>query len=148
MASAQVCTSCAAENPAGARFCISCGTALERSCPACGTPAPEQARFCPACGSALDVPAGPPSAGAEPEAGRALGEHLPLDGAARREAVELSREERRTVTVLFADLSGYTAISETLDPEAVKALVDRALRVLPRRSGAWAATWTSTSATT
>src|SRR5438132_1352029 len=121
MASARVCTSCAAENPAGARFCISCGTALERSCPACGTPAPEQARFCPACGSALDA------AGAEPEAGRALGVRLPLDGAARREAVELSREERRTVTVLFADLSGYTAISETLDPEAVKALVDRCL---------------------
>src|SRR5204862_5477141 len=67
------------------------------------------------------------AADAAPEAGRALGEHLPLDGAARREAVELSREERRTVTVLFADLSGYTAISETLDPEAVKALVDRAL---------------------
>ena len=37
------------------------------------------------------------------------------------------REERRTVTVLFADLSGYTAIAERLDPEAVKALVDRFL---------------------
>ena len=36
-------------------------------------------------------------------------------------------EERRTVTVLFADLSGYTAIAERLDPEAVKALVDRFL---------------------
>jgi len=141
MASAPVCTNCAAENPAGARFCISCGTALERSCPACGTPAPPQARFCPACGSTLDA-AGSPSASsptgaaaerggaaaaAEPEAARAVGDHLPLDGAARREGAELSREERRTVTVLFADLSGYTAISETLDPEAVKALVDRCL---------------------
>jgi class 3 adenylate cyclase/tetratricopeptide (TPR) repeat protein len=38
---------------------------------------------------------------------------------------EVTREERRTVTVLFADLSGYTAVSERLDPEAVKALVDR-----------------------
>jgi class 3 adenylate cyclase/tetratricopeptide (TPR) repeat protein len=36
-------------------------------------------------------------------------------------------EERRTVTVLFADLSGYTAISERMDPEAVKALVDPCL---------------------
>src|SRR5437763_1714172 len=140
MAIAPVCSSCAAENPAGARFCVSCGTALERSCPACGTPSPPQARFCPACGSALDATAGAPSASSPPgaaaeragtaagaEAGRALGEHIPLDGAARRAAVELSREERRTVTVLFADLSGYTAISETLDPEAVKALVDRCL---------------------
>jgi predicted ATPase/class 3 adenylate cyclase len=31
------------------------------------------------------------------------------------------------VTVLFADLSGYTAFAERMDPEAVKALVDRAL---------------------
>jgi class 3 adenylate cyclase/tetratricopeptide (TPR) repeat protein len=39
-------------------------------------------------------------------------------------------EERRQVTVLFADLSGYTAIAERMDPEAVKGLVDRALRRL------------------
>src|SRR5262249_4523422 len=32
-------------------------------------------------------------------------------------------EERRTATILFADLSGYTAIAETLDPEAVKRLL-------------------------
>jgi class 3 adenylate cyclase/tetratricopeptide (TPR) repeat protein len=31
------------------------------------------------------------------------------------------------VTILFADLSGYTAISERLDPEALKALADRCL---------------------
>ena len=31
------------------------------------------------------------------------------------------------MTVLFADLSGYTAVAERMDPEAVKALVDRAL---------------------
>ncbi|MEA2331780.1 MAG: hypothetical protein QOH58_1918 [Thermoleophilaceae bacterium] len=36
-------------------------------------------------------------------------------------------EERRQVTVLFADLSGYTAVAERMDPEAVKALVDRVL---------------------
>jgi class 3 adenylate cyclase/predicted ATPase len=36
-------------------------------------------------------------------------------------------EERRQVTVLFADLSGYTAVAENMDPEAVKSLVDRAL---------------------
>ena len=31
------------------------------------------------------------------------------------------------MTVLFADLSGYTAFAERMDPEAVKSLVDRAL---------------------
>jgi class 3 adenylate cyclase/tetratricopeptide (TPR) repeat protein len=39
-------------------------------------------------------------------------------------------DERRQVTVLFADLSGYTAVSERMDPEAVKGLVDRCLRRL------------------
>jgi class 3 adenylate cyclase/tetratricopeptide (TPR) repeat protein len=33
------------------------------------------------------------------------------------------REERKVVTVLFADLVGFTARSETLDPEDVRALV-------------------------
>jgi class 3 adenylate cyclase/tetratricopeptide (TPR) repeat protein len=39
-------------------------------------------------------------------------------------------EERRRVTVLFADLSGYTAVAERMDPETVKGLVDRCLRRL------------------
>ena len=38
--------------------------------------------------------------------------------------LRLRGDERRIVTVLFADLVGYTALSETLDPEQVKNLVD------------------------
>lgn len=34
-------------------------------------------------------------------------------------------DQRRVATVLFADLVGFTALSESLDPEQVKALVDR-----------------------
>ena len=34
-------------------------------------------------------------------------------------------DQRRIATVLFADLVGFTALSERLDPEQVKALVDR-----------------------
>ena len=63
------------------------------------------------CGSALDAvpvpdapaPAAPPVATAIPP------------------------EERRQVTVLFADLSGYTAFAERMDPEDVKSLVDERL---------------------
>jgi class 3 adenylate cyclase/tetratricopeptide (TPR) repeat protein len=39
-------------------------------------------------------------------------------------------EERRWVTVLFADISGYTAMAERMDAELVKAMVDRCLRRL------------------
>src|SRR5687768_16833203 len=38
--------------------------------------------------------------------------------------LRLRGDERRIVTVLFADLVGYTALSETRDPEQVKNLVD------------------------
>lgn len=85
---------------------MSCGARLERRCPECNTTAPLEARFCMSCGAAL------PTSRAEPPAGP-RGSALP--------------EERRQVTVLFADLSGYTAFAERMDPEAVKALVDRAL---------------------
>src|ERR671923_1549524 len=103
------CAACGTENPAGARFCMSCGTALERRCPSCGTPAPAEARFCMTCGASLD------------------GAPTPAPRAAGPEAVAIPPEERRQVTVLFADLSGYTAFAERMDPETVKSLVDRAL---------------------
>ena len=111
------------ENPSAAQFCMACGARLERSCPECGTPALAEARFCMSCGTALDGEARP--AAATPESPAASGaleaEHIAHDGLA-----QATPEQRRTVTVLFADLSGYTAIAERLDHETVKAL-DRAL---------------------
>ena len=38
--------------------------------------------------------------------------------------LRLRGDERRIVTVLFADLVGYTSLSETRDPEQVKNLID------------------------
>lgn len=109
------CQACGTENPEGARFCMACGKALERRCPTCGADAPGEARFCMSCGGPLDAAAAPP-APAPPPPRRVLDEALP--------------EERRQVTVLFADLSGYTAMAEGMDPEAVKAVVERSLRRL------------------
>ncbi len=68
------------------------------------------------CGSALDAPG-------EAVAG-------PLEPAAISHSAPAPADERRRVTVLFADLSGYTAVSERMDPEAVKALVEASLRRL------------------
>ncbi len=42
----------------------------------------------------------------------------------------IAAEERRIVTVVFADLVGYTALSEHLDPERVKRLIDAAFERL------------------
>ena len=82
------------------------------------------------CGTAIESGAGPPDAPGMPaRAGAPAGApaRSDADGRARDSDTDGTREERRTVTVLFADLSGYTAIAERLDPEAVKALVDRFL---------------------
>lgn len=93
-----VCASCGAESPGGARFCSECGTPLERACPACGFEQPAVATFCSACGVAL------------------------REDARRAAKTTDDRQERRVVTVLFADLVGSTALGERLDPEDVREL--------------------------
>jgi class 3 adenylate cyclase/predicted ATPase len=84
--------------------CAACGATFGRGCPACGAGAPEAARFCMECGVWLDAEIAPP--------------------------VAVGVEERRTVTVMFADLSGFTAVSEQLDPELLGAVVGGAMRRL------------------
>src|SRR5260370_17469054 len=96
------CDQCGAANSTRARFCMACGAALSRGCPACGASAQAAARFCVECGAALDAPAG-----ADP--------------------AHSAAEERRTVTILFADIGGYTTLAQRLHPETLNALSDRSL---------------------
>jgi class 3 adenylate cyclase/tetratricopeptide (TPR) repeat protein len=86
------CAACGFDNAAGARFCGSCGAALEQRCPACGEAIAPGLAFCTSCGAALE-------------------------GAAT--AVP-AREERKVVTVLFCDIVGFTTRAEQLDPEDVR----------------------------
>ncbi len=113
-----LCASCGGETPSGKRFCIHCGSPARSSCPACGEPALPGARFCAECGTPL---------GSAPAAAA---------GATGATAVPVS--ERRLVSVLFADLVGFTTLSEHRDPEDVRDLLssyfDRC-RVLIERYG-------------
>lgn len=70
-------------------------------CPKCGFKNPEGAKFCNQCGAQLHV-------------------------------ISRSRDtgQRRRVAVLFADISGFTPLSETLDPEEVRDLIDACLQRL------------------
>jgi class 3 adenylate cyclase/tetratricopeptide (TPR) repeat protein len=90
---------------------MSCGAELAPVCPSCGAENPAGAKFCIECGTALTA-------------------HASTAAPAAPAATEAPPEERRQATILFADLSGYTAAAEQMDPEAVKALVDRTLRRL------------------
>ncbi len=62
------CPSCLAENPAGARFCMECCSALGMSCPSCGLELPGGALFCFQSGHRLGEQNGGPAVQPAPAA--------------------------------------------------------------------------------
>ena len=114
----QTCANCGESNPERAAFCMNCGSPLAVRCSNCGTENPPGARFCMKCGNALGS-ASTDQPGPKADTGRAHDA-----GPAQHP------EERRNASVLFADLAGYTAVAEKMDPEAVKSMIDRCLQRL------------------
>ena len=86
-------------------------------CTSCGHENSEGTKFCPECGFSLA--AGPARA----------------------------KEQRKTVTVLFCDLTGSTAHGETVDPERLRALLARYFEGMKRIVERHGAAWRSSSAT-
>src|SRR5439155_2592494 len=80
-----------------------CGVALTPTCGNCGAELPGQVRFCPNCGAAVS------------------GEGEPTPG-----------QERKLVTVLFADVTGSTGLGERLDPERLKEVMDAYFEAMRR----------------
>ncbi len=115
------CSSCGAESPPGAKFCIECGTPLSGAGAAASAAQAGPTGVVPG----TQRPSGPGGQGSG-----LFGGQIPGAGVGWGPAAGSLPEERRKATVLFADLSGYTAVAERLDPEAVKSFVDRALRRL------------------
>jgi class 3 adenylate cyclase/predicted ATPase len=110
-----ICANCGAENSAGIKFCGECGVALAVICPSCNTPNEAGRKFCGECGTALGAVAAPSPVAADP----ALSVQVPPVAAAE------PASERRLVSVLFADLVGFTPLSESRDPEEVRELLSR-----------------------
>jgi adenylate/guanylate cyclase family protein/double zinc ribbon protein len=102
------CLRCDAENRPGRRFCAACGAVLPRACSACGFLNDADERFCGGCGAAIEAQ---PAAANAPGAGRAM---VPQDVS-----------ERRQVSILFADLSGYTSLAARRDPEETHRILGR-----------------------
>ena len=92
-------------------------------CPSCGAGIPAGFKFCGACGAKLEaVAAQPAPTPAEPIA-------APPPAAPQPPA---TRDEFRDVTVLFADVTGFTAMSERLDPETVHRIMNECFDGLGR----------------
>jgi class 3 adenylate cyclase/tetratricopeptide (TPR) repeat protein len=101
-----ICPACSTENKPGRKFCSRCGVPLARACAACGAANEPDDAFCGECGAALDAPP-----------------------AATRPS---PASERRLVSVLFADLVGFTPLSESRDAEEVRELLSRYFDVCRR----------------
>ena len=98
------CANCGSENRPDARFCGECGAPFASACAACGAANEPGRKFCYQCGAALE-------------------------GAVSNAGVSASRAEpsaeRRLVSVLFADLVGFTNLSESRDAEEVRELLSQ-----------------------
>jgi class 3 adenylate cyclase/tetratricopeptide (TPR) repeat protein len=129
------CPACGSDNRDRARFCEQCGARLEAACAACGARLGPGARFCGECGAPVAGAGGAPTAGA-PGAGQDLRGAAPRAYTPAHLAERILSEraalagERKQVTVLFADVSGFTGLAERLDPEEVHALINRAFELM------------------
>src|SRR3990172_930770 len=132
-----LCPSCKFDSPPQNRFCGQCGTALSLHCPQCGAEAPSGNRFCGQCGARLQAAPGPPANPAPvpapapkrgtPAPAAYTPKHLAEKILKGRSALE---GERRQVTVLFADVAGFTSLAEKLDPEEVHRIIDRCFELI------------------
>ena len=98
------CDACGTQNTDSAKFCSECGAGLARACPTCASPVAAGASFCSECGAALAPGPQPKASAPAPSAPVA---------------------ERRLVSVLFADLVGFTTASEGRDAEDTRELLTR-----------------------
>lgn len=103
------------------KFCGECGAKLEKICPKCNFSNPPNFKFCGECGFDLRGPKEAP-----PKSDSEIKSHPPTPSAEEILTTPGAIEgERKYVTALFSDMSGYTAMSERLDPEEVKEITSR-----------------------
>lgn len=118
------CPKCRLNNPVGLKFCGECGTRLETLCSKCELSNTPETLCCEYCGHQLEKSVPPSPVEPKKLAGRQFDIEPQID-----QTHDISPKtiegERKHVTVLFSDLSGYTALSERLDPEEVKEIMSR-----------------------
>ena len=109
------CPKCQFDNREEIKFCEECGAKIEARCPACKASVPLERKFCGECGYNL-YPAKRPE---NQEQNIESSDQTKAQPKLSRGTVPIAGE-RKHVTALFSDLTGYTALSEHLDPEELK----------------------------
>ena len=98
------CSQCGWVNEPDGRFCTECGSPLTAACPGCAATNRPGSKFCGSCGHVLTSEVVLPSPRREPATAPA---------------------QRRVVSVLFADLVGFTTFSQHRDAEDVREMLTR-----------------------
>jgi class 3 adenylate cyclase/tetratricopeptide (TPR) repeat protein len=108
------CHRCADENPENARFCVTCGVSLEAECRRCGTPNRVGNRYCYSCGEELGAArtGKVPADDVHPAARLGIPPKLALE------------DERKQVTVLFADVKSSLELITQRDAEEARDILD------------------------
>src|SRR5579875_649370 len=129
------CPNCQTINPVEAKFCLECGNRLV-VCPNCGTVNLPRAKFCMECGIPLasgNEASGTPTQPIVSTTATAALATAPLlapapvssnDRSQTQPLLEFAApEERRVVTIMFADITGSTPLASGLDPEDMRAIL-------------------------
>jgi class 3 adenylate cyclase len=120
------CPKCQTENQEARKFCRKCGTKLILTCFQCGFENLPDDLFCAECGYDLRDSRGlPPIDYSAPQT--YTPKHLVDKILNTRSSLE---GERKLVTVMFADVAGFTSLSEKLEPEEVHQIMEGCLRIL------------------
>ncbi|ESZ55753.1 AAA family ATPase [Mesorhizobium sp. C120A] len=126
------CSGCGFEIEGGYAFCPKCGRRQPVPCASCGYACAPDFEFCPKCGASVGAAAKAAERPA-PTPSRTIAQpsRAPSPNIESEEGPHsVSDADRRTVTVLFADLCGFTTLSEQLDPEVMQALQNELFKEL------------------
>jgi class 3 adenylate cyclase len=126
------CPKCQFEIPEGSKFCLECGHQIELRCPSCSKTLPIDAKFCYECGYKLSLPSEAPLKDLSfdeklTKIQRYLPKGLTEKILSQRDRIE---GERKQVTVMFADMEGFTQLSERLGPEEAYTIMDQVYEIL------------------
>ena len=119
------CPKCGFDNKPEKKFCSDCGSKLALVCPKCESEIEPGEKFCGECGTQLGGSEEPSINYSEPQS------YTPDSHANKILTSRSSIEgERKVVTVFFADVAGFTSISEKLDAEEVHKIMDGCFKII------------------
>ena len=113
-----LCTNCGFENPEGMNFCGKCASPLIHTCPHCSFENPPGFTFCGKCSTPLIEQTSDSKSSQKDRKEDKDTQVIP-----KPIELESPEAERRQLTVMFCDLVGSTALSEKLDPEELREVI-------------------------